>query len=64
MKGFCGVSCQGRFNSYYQEIIKDIPLTRRVLTDSGWDIELIFIDGKWCEIDTSQDLDRAKKMFD
>ena len=33
------------------------------LIDSNIDVSPIFIDGKWCEIDTAQDLQRAKKIF-
>jgi len=33
------------------------------LIDSGNKIEPIFVEGKWCEIDTAQDLERAKKLF-
>jgi len=33
------------------------------LIDSHIDIEPISISGKWCEIDTIQDLDNAEKMF-
>jgi|TARA_B100002003_G_C14041581_1_gene501891 choline kinase len=33
------------------------------LVDSKIVITPIFISGKWCEIDTSQDLERAQKMF-
>jgi len=33
------------------------------LIDSGYDIEPLFFEGKWCEIDTPQDLERAKKFF-
>jgi len=34
------------------------------LIDSGNKIEPIFIEGKWCEIDTKQDIQRAKTLFD
>lgn len=33
------------------------------LIDSKIDVTPIFIDGKWCEIDTPQDLSVARKMF-
>ena len=33
------------------------------LLDSKINVVPIFINGKWCEIDTSEDLERAKKMF-
>ena len=33
------------------------------LIDQGYLVEPIIIDGKWCEIDTLQDLDIARKIF-
>ena len=33
------------------------------LIDSGIEVLPIFIDGKWSEIDTLQDLEKAKKLF-
>ena len=33
------------------------------LIDSQIDVEPVIISGKWCEIDTNQDLERAQKMF-
>tara|TARA_B100000029_G_scaffold378776_1_gene373567 strand:- start:72 stop:815 length:744 start_codon:yes stop_codon:yes gene_type:complete len=33
------------------------------LIDSGENIEPVFISGKWCEIDTLQDLKNAEKIF-
>jgi len=33
------------------------------LVDSKIDVEPVIISGKWCEIDTKQDLERAQKMF-
>ena len=33
------------------------------LVDSQIDVEPVIISGKWCEIDTKQDLERAQKMF-
>ena len=33
------------------------------LIDLGYDIVPIVINGKWCEIDTPQDLEKAKKLF-
>jgi len=33
------------------------------LIDSNINIEPIFVEGKWCEIDTMQDLEIAEKMF-
>ena len=34
------------------------------LIDSGIRISPIYISGKWCEVDTPQDLDIARKLFD
>jgi len=33
------------------------------LIDSGIEVEPVFVSGKWCEIDTPQDLERARKIF-
>jgi NDP-sugar pyrophosphorylase family protein len=33
------------------------------LIDSQIDVEPIIISGKWCEIDTKQDLEKAQRMF-
>ncbi len=33
------------------------------LVDSKIDVEPVIISGKWCEIDTTQDLERAQKIF-
>ena len=33
------------------------------LIDLGYEVEPIIVNGKWCEIDTPQDLERAKKLF-
>ena len=33
------------------------------LIDSQIDVEPIIISGKWCEIDTNQDLEKAQRMF-
>ena len=33
------------------------------LIDLGYNIDPIIVNGKWCEIDTPQDLERAKKLF-
>lgn len=42
--------------SYITDILQD-------LIDLGVDVKPIKIKGKWCEIDTPQDLERAKKIF-
>ena len=33
------------------------------LVDSQIDVEAVIISGKWCEIDTNQDLEKAQRMF-
>ena len=33
------------------------------LIETGINLEPIFINGKWCEIDTIQDLENAKNLF-
>jgi NDP-sugar pyrophosphorylase family protein len=33
------------------------------LIDSGFRISPIYISGEWCEIDTPQDLKKARKLF-
>jgi choline kinase len=33
------------------------------IIDHGIEIEPIIINGKWCEIDTLEDLELAKKLF-
>ena len=33
------------------------------LIDLGYDLKPIIIDGKWCEIDTPQDLENARELF-
>ena len=33
------------------------------LIDLGYDLKPIIIDGRWCEIDTPQDLENARKLF-
>ena len=33
------------------------------LIDSGYHVRPIIINGKWCEIDTQQDLEKARKLF-
>ena len=43
-------------NAYITDMIQE-------LVDSQIDVEPVIISGKWCEIDTKQDLERAQKMF-
>jgi len=33
------------------------------LIDLGYSVYPIIVSGKWCEIDTPQDLERARKLF-
>ena len=56
-------SHQGKFHnspSLEKGIISDML---QELIDSGINVEPILISGKWCEIDTPQDLEKAKKLF-
>jgi len=56
-------SHNGRFHnssSLKQSIIPDMI---QELIDSEINVEPIFISGKWCEIDTPQDLKIARKLF-
>ena len=56
-------SHQGKFHnspSLEKGIISDML---QELIDSGITVEPILISGKWCEIDTPQDLEKAKKLF-
>ena len=43
-------------NAYLTDMIQE-------LVDYKIDVEPVIISGKWCEIDTNQDLERAQKMF-
>ena len=40
-----------------------IPDMIQELIDSEINVEPIYISGKWCEIDTPQDLQIARKLF-
>ena len=42
--------------AYFTDFIQELVNSKIVVTP-------IFISGKWCEIDTNQDLERAQKMF-
>ena len=56
-------SHEGKFHnapSLEKAIISDML---QELIDSGITIEPILISGKWCEIDTPQDLEKARKLF-
>ena len=57
-------SHNGKFHnasSFKQSIIPDML---QELIDSEINVEPIYVSGKWCEIDTSQDLEIARKMFE
>ena len=42
--------------AYITDFIQELVNSKIIVTP-------IFISGKWCEIDTNQDLERAQKMF-
>ena len=52
-------------NFHEHESIKTGYITDMLqeLIDLGYQITPTIIDGKWCEIDTIQDLENAKKLF-
>ena len=57
------ISHQGKFHnapSLEKAIISDML---QELIDSEVKVEPILISGKWCEIDTPQDLEKARKLF-
>jgi choline kinase len=57
-------SHNGKFHnasSFKQSIIPDML---QELIDSEINVEPIYISGKWCEIDTPQDLEIARKIFE
>jgi len=57
------ISHKGKFHgssSFAQSIMPDML---QELIDSGIEVEPVFVSGKWCEIDTPQDLERARKIF-
>ena len=58
------ISHQGKFHnapSLEKALISDMI---QELIDSEINVEPIFVSGKWCEIDTPQDLEIARKMFE
>jgi len=58
------ISHQGKFHnapSLEKALISDMI---QELIDSGINVEPIYISGKWCEIDTPQDLEIARKIFE
>ena len=57
------VSHQGKFHnapSLEKALVSDML---QELIDSGINVEPIYVSGKWCEIDTPQDLEMARKLF-
>jgi choline kinase len=57
-------SYNGKFHnasSLKQSIIPDML---QELIDSEINVEPIYVSGKWCEIDTPQDLEIARKIFE
>ena len=56
-------SHNGRFHSASSLKQSIIPDMIQELIDSGVNVEPIFISEKWCEIDTPQDLEIARKLF-
>ena len=56
-------SHQGKFHNSPSLKQSIIPHKFQELIDSGINVEPILISGKWCEIDTPQDLEKAKKLF-
>ena len=57
------VSHQGKFHnapSLEKALVSDML---QELIDSEINVEPIFVSGKWCEIDTPQDLEIARKLF-
>ena len=58
------VSHQGKFHnapSLEKALVSDML---QELIDSGINVEPIYVSGKWCEIDTPQDLEMARKFFE
>ena len=58
------ISHQGKFHnapSLEKAFISDMI---QELIDSEINVEPIYVSGKWCEIDTPQDLEIARKMFE
>ena len=40
-----------------------IPDMIQEIIESGYDIKPVFVNGKWLEVDTMMDLEKAKTMF-
>ena len=58
------VSHQGKFHNAPSLKRSIIPDMLQELIDSGINVEPIYVSGKWCEIDTPQDLEMARKFFE
>ena len=56
-------SHEGKFHNAPSLEKAIMPDMLQELIDSGITIEPILISGKWCEIDTPQDLEKARKLF-
>ena len=56
-------SHKGKFHNAPSLEKSIIPDMMQELINSGINVEPILISGKWCEIDTQQDLERARKLF-
>ena len=56
-------SHNGKFHSATSLKQSIIPDMIQELIDSEINVKPIFISGKWCEIDTPQDLQKARKIF-
>tara|TARA_B110000014_G_scaffold246941_1_gene220079 strand:+ start:2823 stop:3575 length:753 start_codon:yes stop_codon:yes gene_type:complete len=57
------ISHQGKFHNAPSLEKAIIPDMLQELIDSEVKVEPILISGKWCEIDTPQDLEKARKLF-
>ena len=56
-------SHEGKFHNAPSLEKAIMPDMLQELIDSGITVEPILISGKWCEIDTPQDLEKARKLF-
>jgi len=56
-------SHEGRFHDSISFAMAKIPDMIQEIIESGYDIKPVFVDGKWLEVDTMMDLEKAKTMF-
>ena len=58
------MSHSGKF--HYADSLKKAKIIDLLqeLFENGVEMEAVHLEGKWCEIDTPQDLDLARKMFE